>query len=138
MCTAGDEYVFGGDGEVTALRLPNGSEATPEDISADAAAWATSFARDQRACFIQNHKHDCTATCVKYEKKTQAAGATGAAPRPGQKISGSGVPKCRFRFFTYVALLIEGVVKYVMRRGKSLVPEAFVATGNEELSLIHI
>ena len=100
--------------------------------SRDAAAWATSFARDQHACFIQNHKHDCTATCVKYEKKKQAADTTGAAPRAGQKISGSGVPMCRFRFYTYVALLIEGVVKYVMRRGKSLVPEAFVATGNEE------
>ena len=60
LCTAGGEHVFGEDGEVTALRLANGSEATPEDISADAAAWATIFARDQRACFIQNHKHDCT------------------------------------------------------------------------------
>ena len=45
----GEEYVFGPDGEVKALRLANGSEATPEDISADASAWATSVARDQRA-----------------------------------------------------------------------------------------
>ena len=29
LCTAGEEYVLGADGEVTALRLPNGSEATP-------------------------------------------------------------------------------------------------------------
>ena len=69
---------------------------------------------------------------MKYEKKKQAADSTEAAPRPGQKISDSGVPKCRFRFFTYVALLIEGILKYVMRRGKSLVPDAFVATSNEE------
>ena len=87
------------DGDVAALRLANGSEATPEDISADAAAWATSFARDQRACFIQNHKHDCTATCVKYQKKNQAADSTAAAPRAGQTISGTGVPKCSFRFY---------------------------------------
>ena len=60
---------MGDNGEVTALRLPNGAEATPEDVSADAAAWATSFARDQRACFAQNHKHDCTATCVKHEPR---------------------------------------------------------------------
>ena len=48
------------------------------------------------------------------------------------EISGTGVPKCRFRFYTYVALLIEDIVKYVMRRGKSIAQEAFVATGNEE------
>ena len=132
LCTAGEEYVFGPDGEVTGLRLPNRDEATPEDISADAAAWATSSARDQRACFVQNHKHDCTATCVKYQKKKQAAESTAGAARPGQKVSGTGVPPCRFRFYTYVELLIEGVEKFVMRRGKKLVPEAFVATGSEE------
>ena len=38
LCTAGEEYVLGPDDEVTALRLPNGPEATPQDISADAAA----------------------------------------------------------------------------------------------------
>ena len=65
-------------------------------------------------------------------QQKQAGDATASAPRPGQKLSGAGVPKCRFRFYTYVALLIESIVKFVMRCGKTLVPEAFVATGNEE------
>ena len=42
------------------------------------------------------------------------------------------MPKCRFRFFRYVLLLIEGVIKFVMRRGKELVPTAVVSTGNDE------
>ena len=96
--TAREEYIVGPDGQVTGLRLPNQAEATPDDISTDAAAWATSFARDQRACFIQNHKHDCTATCVMYQTKKQAADDTATAPRPRQNISGTSVPKCRFRF----------------------------------------
>ncbi len=49
-----------------------------------------------------------------------------------QKVAGPGVPKCRFRFFRYVALQILGMLKYVVRRGKELVKQAFVATGNEE------
>ena len=69
--TAGEEYIVGPDGQATGPRLPNQAEATPEDVSADVAAWATSFARGQRARFIQNHKHDCTATCVKYQNKEE-------------------------------------------------------------------
>ena len=42
------------------------------------------------------------------------------------------MPKCRYRFFRYVLLLIEGVIKFVMRRGKELVPTAVVSTGNDE------
>ena len=90
LCTAGEEYVLGDNGEVTALRLPNGSEATPEDVSADAAAWATSFARDQRACFAQNHKHDCTATCVKYEKRSRLPTAPGTRHARGRKCRAPG------------------------------------------------
>ena len=58
--------------------------------------------------------------------------ATELPQRAGQKITGPGVPKCRFRFFHYVALLVGGMVKYVVRRGKELVKQAFIATGNEE------
>ena len=36
------------------------------------------------------------------------------------------------QFFRYVLLLIEGVIKFVMRRGKELVPTAVVSTGNDE------
>ena len=56
-------------GEVTGLLLPDGAEAAAQDIQDDSDAWATSFARDQRSCFIQNHNHECTGTCVKPQKK---------------------------------------------------------------------
>ena len=125
-----DMYEATPRGEVTGLRLPSGEEATAQDIQADADAWATSFARDQRSCFIQNHDHDCTGTCVKYQQKKKGASET--QPRAGQKLSGVDVPKCRFRFYKYVMLLIEGVIKFVMRRGKELVPTAVVSTGNDE------
>ena len=109
--------------------MPNGELASAEQIKEDCEAWKTSFARDQRASFIQNHDHDCTGTCTKYQQKKNA---TELPQRAGQKIAGSGVPKCRFRFFRHVALSIAGAVKYVIRRGKDLVKHAFIATGNEE------
>ena len=74
-------------------------------------------------------KKYCTSTCVKYQKKKNAAEDP---QRAGQKIAGPGVPKCRFRYFRYVALLIGGMLKYVVRRGRELVKRAFIATGNEE------
>jgi len=125
------QYVIDTKGEVTAFRMPDGMQATPEQIQDDCRAWGTSFARDQRACFIQNHNHDCTGTCVKYEKK-KTGNATEPPQRCGQKLSGPGVPKCRFRFFRHVALSIAGYIKYVIRRGKDLVTKAFIATGNGE------
>ena len=123
------EYVVGPSGEVTGFCMPNGELASAEEIKEDCEAWKTSFARDQRANFIQNHDHDCTGTCIKYQQKKSA---TKLPQRAGQKISGPGVPKCRFRFFRLVALNIAGAVKYVSRRGKELIKHAFIATGNEE------
>ena len=123
------EYVVGPSGEVTDFRMPNGELASAEQIKEDGDAWKTSFARDQRASFIQNHDHDCTGTCIKYQRKKNA---TELPQRAGQKIAGPGVPKCRFRFFRVVALCIAGAVRYVIRRGKELVKNAFIATGNEE------
>ena len=111
--------------------MPDGEQATPEQILDDCKAWSTSFARDQRACFIQNHDHDCTATCVKYEKKKKE-GAAGPPQRSGQKLSGPGVPKCRSRYFRHVALSIGGFIKYVIRRGRDIVKKSFVATCSEE------
>ena len=132
LCDVAGEYELDEKGEVVGLRLPTGAAATEEDILADSAAWATSFARDQRSCFIQSHNHNCTATCVKHLKGKRAPqGAQGPA-RPGQKLSGPDVPKCRFRFYRYVPLKISGATKYVMRRGKELVARMFVATGNDE------
>ena len=37
-----------------------------------------------------------------------------------------------FRVFQYVTLQIQGMLKYVVRRGTELTKEAFIATGNEE------
>ena len=125
----GKEYAVDPNGEVTGFYMPDKELASAEQIKDDSEAWKTSFARDQRASFIQNHDHDCTGTCVKYQKKKNA---TEPLQRAGQKIAGPGVPKCRFRFFRYVALQIEGMLKYVVRRGKELVKQAFIATGNEE------
>ena len=123
------EYVVGPSGEITGFCMPSGDLASAEDIREDCEAWRTSFARDQRANFIQNHDHDCTGTCIKYQPKRSS---TELPQRAGQKISGPGVPKCRFRFFRHVALKISGTVKYVIRRGKDLVQHPFIATGNEE------
>ena len=128
----GKEYVVDSSGEVTGFRTPDGENATPEQIQDDCIAWSISFARDQRACFIQNHDHDCTGTCVKYEKKKKKEGAAEPPQRSGQKLSGPGVPKCRFRFYRHVALSIAGFIKYVIRRGKEIVKKAFIATGNDE------
>ena len=66
--------------------------------------------------------------CIRDRKKDAAE----LPQRAGQKIAGPGVPKCRFRFFRYVPLLIAGMIKYVIRRGKELIEKAFIATGNEE------
>ena len=118
-------------GEATGFCMPNGEPASAEQMKDDCEAWSTSFARDQRACFIQNHDHDCTGTCVKYQKKKNAAEVP---QRAGQKIAGPGVPKCRFRYFRYVALLIGGMLKYVVRRGRELVKRVSIATGNEKTS----
>jgi hypothetical protein len=128
----GKEYVVDPSGGVTAFRMPDGEQATPEQIQDDCIAWSTSFARDQRANFIQNHDHDCTNTCVKYEKKKKKGNATEPPQRSGQKLTGPEVPKCRFRFYRTIPLSIAGFIKYVIRRGKDLVKKAFIATGNDE------
>ena len=110
--------------------IERGSVATTTHLAADCQAWKTSFARDQRANHIQNHDHDCTATCVKYQKKKQI---TAQLPqRAGRKLTGPGIPKCRFRCFRHVPLKIEGSVKYVSRRGIELLGAAQIACGNDE------
>ena len=125
----GKEYAVDPNGQVAGFYMPDGDLASAEQIKDDCEAWKTSFTRDQRANFIQNHDRDCTGTCVKYQKKKNA---TELPQRAGQKIAGPSVPKCRFRYFRYVALLIAGMLKYVVRRGKELVKRAYIATGNEE------
>ena len=87
----GKEYVVDPSGEVTAFCMPDGEQATPEQILDDCRAWSTSFARDQRACFIQNHDHDCTATCVKYEKKRRKV----LQGHPSEAVKNSPVLACQ-------------------------------------------
>ena len=87
------EYVVEPSGEVTGFCMPNSELASAEEISEDCEAWKTSFARDQRANFIQNDDHDCTGTCIQYEQKKRA---TELPQRAGPKITGPGIPKCRF------------------------------------------
>ena len=81
----GKEYAVDPTGEVTGFYMPDKELASAEQIKDDSEAWKTSFARDQRASFIQNHDHDCTGTCVKYQKKKNA---TEPLQRAGQKIAG--------------------------------------------------
>ena len=44
----GKEYVVDPSGEVTALCMPDGEQATPEQILDNCRAWSTSFAREIR------------------------------------------------------------------------------------------
>ena len=85
------EYAVDPTGEITGFCMPKCELATARQIRDDCEAWKTSLARDQRASFIQNHDHDCTGTCVKYQAKKNA---TDLPQRAGQKIAGPGLPKC--------------------------------------------
>ena len=98
------EYAVDPTGEITGFCMPNHELSSARQIKDDCEAWKTSFARDQRASFIQNHDHDCTGTCVKYMKKKK--NGTEPPQRASQKIAGPGVPKCHCRFFRYVTLQI--------------------------------
>ena len=76
----GKEYAVDASGEVTGFCMPNGEPTSAEQMKDDCEAWKTSFARDQRASFIQNHDHDCTGTCVKYEKTNNASESPSGRP----------------------------------------------------------
>ena len=96
-------------GEISGVRLPDGREASAGDVEQDARNWARAFGRDARSCFIQNHTHDCTDTCVKYAaKRGNAAGV----PKPGEgeaaktKARSWTVPPCRFFFYTIIAFKV--------------------------------
>ncbi len=85
----GKEYAVDPNGEVTGFYMPDKELASAEQIKDDCEAWKTSFARDQRASFIQNHDHDCTGTCVKYQKKKND---TEPLQQPAKRLLG---PACR-------------------------------------------
>ena len=124
--------------EITGFRLPDGREASAEEVEQDARNWARAFARDARTCHAQNHDHDCTDTCVKYAAKQ---GKNAGVPEPGggeapkTKATSWTVPPCRFLFYCILVFIIfEGpreVVRRVLRRGKALVSKAYIAVSNE-------
>jgi len=121
------QYITTENGQVTGFRMPDGDTASEGDIADDAVKWKTCFAIDSRTCFINNHTHDCTHTCTKYQKNKEQTGQ-----RANKKHDGLVVPKCRFRYFHYVALTINSILKYVIRRGKDPVSKSGVALGNEQ------
>jgi len=126
-------------GQISNFRLPDGNEASADDVEQDARIWARAFARDTRSCHTQNHDHDCTDTCVKYATKQ---GKAAGVPEPGNggdaakvKVSSWAVPPCRFNFYGIISFVVkEGpreVVRRVLRRGKALVPRADISMTNE-------
>ena len=117
--------------------MPDGTEASKTDIEQDAKAWAKAFARDSRSCMVQNHDHDCTDTCVKYAAKQseKSSGVVQPGASEATKASSWIVPPCRFLFFVVLVFTIwEGareVARRVLRRGKKMVPKAYVAATND-------
>ena len=120
-------WIEADDGSICSFRLPNGAEASDEDLQRDSEQWGRAFARDVRSCISQNHDHDCTDTCVKYAAKGPVSN--------GDKAKTWNVPPCRFQFFVVLVFaFLEGareVVRNVLRRGKALVTCAYIACTNE-------
>ena len=120
------------NGKIPGFRLPDGREASADDLERDAQVWAQEFARDARSCMIQNHEHSCADTCVKYACKNSQGDEY---EKPQHKASSWNVSPCRFQFFVIlVFLVLEGtkeVVRRVLRRGKALVSKAYIALTND-------
>ena len=114
-------------GQFTGFYLQNG-DATQFDFVHDANAWAESHARDFRFLHCNNHTHACTASCLKYSKKTTA--------EKTQLLKGKKTPGCRHNFWRIVALKvkqgIDTVIHRIRRRGKDLVFFPCIATTNSQ------
>ena len=119
------------DGQISRIRLPDGREASPEDLRQDAREWSRAFVQDARSGMIQNHTHDCTDTCMRYANKNQKTGNEDDEGKAAAWI----VPPCRFQFFVILVFtIIEGtkeIIRRVLRRGKALVTKAYIAWTNE-------
>ena len=60
------------EGKVVGFKIFQGFDsrrATWDDMVQDAHMWQHAFARDVRCLHNNNHDHNCSATCVKYEKR---------------------------------------------------------------------
>ena len=105
------------EGKVVATLLPDGTEASKEDLESDATAWASHFGRDNFNNHCTNHEHNCTETCVKYVKQKQEAKLS---------LRSTKVPSCRFWY-----LRVKKINnKRVRRRGKPLVCTPYVENSN--------
>ena len=109
-------------GAVLAHVLPNGMQATSDDLQLDAQTWAAHFGRDAFDNHCSNHEHDCTETCIKYVKKKLEA---------KESLRSNKVPSCRFWFFRIKKLNLTGQCKAVRRRGKPLVAEPFIEESDD-------
>ena len=138
-------FIVDTSGEVIGFQMPDGQEATEEQICEDAVRFATCFARDARACQVQNHDHNCTTTCYKYKQKRQrntekhARGATKPAAQDGSTnaVATASEPaapplQCRFRFFRIIVQQVQKAVRHILRRGKALVATPFIQEANNE------
>ena len=123
-------------------------ELSAEDLVNDAGRWGCSFCRDFRALSQLNHNHDCTSTCIKYVKQ-KVKDIAQEALRLGRVVA------CRFFFFHIVVVnvvasllskvgrrsgaeqpadesdLTTAATRRIRRRGRKLVPQAYIASTNE-------
>ena len=111
-----DPWIEEEDGRISGFRMPDGKEATAEDLERDAKEWAREFARGARSGMIQNHNHDCTDTCVKYANKGSKSDGVqdiGQNDKPKDKASSWIVPPCRFQFFVILIFaVLEGAKRW--------------------------
>ena len=106
-------FIFDDERKIVATLLPDGTEASQEDIESDAATWAAHFARDSFNNHCTNHEHNCTETCVKYVKQKQEAKLS---------LRSTKVPSCRYWYFR-----VKNINdKRVRRRGKPLASAPYV------------
>ena len=114
------------DGQVIACIMPDGREASHEDLRQEAATWGRHYAEHVRACFCVNHEHACVETCIKYQKKQQEA---------KDSLRKNATPSCRFWFFRVLSIkkLVDGAMRprRVRRRGKPLVSEPYIETSED-------
>ena len=58
------------EGEVDKILMPDGTEATDADLSAEGAVWAGHYGNHVRKGMCYNHDHRCMESCVSAAKKS--------------------------------------------------------------------
>ena len=106
--------VLNSAGEVLYWRCPDGRAATAGDLLADAADYAEAYAKDARRLHVRNHTHECSATCLKNQKKKTNDFIS-------ENLKKHKAPTCRFWFFHIVSILLtangRSQHKRIRRRG---------------------